>query len=110
IRRLLAHSDVQRPGEHGHVLENGVPVRRYTVVWREFETQGERNGLGRVAFEQGELGAAGQGWRAVGPPDARRMDDDGTRRGSRGRLRARPRGDSGRAYGGDDGEIGRAHV
>src|SRR5438876_12427889 len=89
IAGLLAHSDVQRPGEHGHVLENGVPVRRYPVVWREPESQGEWDGLGRVAFEQGELGAAGQGWRAVGPADARRMDNDGTGRRS-GSLRAHP--------------------
>src|SRR5438270_4332587 len=90
IRGLLAHSNVQRPGEHSHVLENGVPVRRYPVVWRELEAQGERDGLGRVAFEQRELGPAGQGWRAVGPAYVRRMDDDGTGRWIRGRLRACP--------------------
>src|SRR2546426_6047 len=102
IGRLLAHSDVQRPGEDGHVLKNGVPVRRYPVVWRELEAQGERDGLGRVAFEQRELGPAGQGWRAVRPADARRMDNDRTGRWSCGRLRARPRRESGSAHDGGD--------
>src|SRR5439155_18811510 len=77
---------------------------RYPVVWRELEAQGERDGLGRVAFEQRELGPAGQGWRAVRPADARRMDGDGTGRWSRGRLRACPRGESDSIHGGDDGE------
>jgi len=56
-------------------------MRRYPVVWRELEAQGERDGLGRVAFEQGELGPAGQGragpsaqlmpgaWTTMGPAD-----------------------------------------
>src|SRR5256885_13770627 len=81
-----------------------MPVRRYPVVWRELEAQGERDTLGRVAFEQRELGPAGQGWRAVGPADVRCMDDDGTGRWSRGRLRACPCGESDRAHDGDDGE------
>src|SRR5207245_8281852 len=62
------------------------------------------DGLGRVAFEQSELGPAGQGWRAVGPADAQRMDDDGTGRWGRGRLRTRPRGESDGAHDSGDGE------
>src|SRR5579859_927667 len=77
--KLIAHANVELPGEHGHIFRRGMPVRHDSIAIRRLNADSERADLAGITGEDRELSAGREDRRRGAPLNLVWCHDDRSR-------------------------------